>query len=111
MMMGIAVLFAVGVTPRTAWVSVTDTHVEAREVLAMPGGLYLSAHCAVRDFAIDGISALEIAQELATAELGWLAQQYADRQPIAIGKREADRLLADLKTWHQSGAWGRGPGG
>jgi hypothetical protein len=92
-----------------SWWHSTDTGIEARDLLALPNGLYLSAHCSIRQFAIIGISALEIAEELSVAELGWLAKQYAAEEPVAIGEREACRLLADLQSWHLRAGWGAGP--
>ncbi|BDT88525.1 DUF2726 domain-containing protein [Nocardia cyriacigeorgica] len=90
------------------WWRSTDTHVETRLLLALPGGLYLSAHCSVRDFVITGISAVDISQELAGAELGWLARKFAMQSPVAIGKREALKILAEVKTWHMRSSWSAG---
>jgi len=50
--------------------------VEARFVLTLPNGQYLMSSCRLRQFAIDGISATGVADELATAELSWLAARY-----------------------------------
>ena len=90
-----------------SWWRADGPRAEARDILALPNELYLSAHCAIRNFAIRGISALEIADELSTAELGWLAKQYAAQQPVAIGEREASQLLADLEGWHLHAGWGK----
>lgn len=88
------------------WWRSTETHIETRMILAMLNGLYLSAHCAVRNFAIPGISALDISQELAGAELGWLASEYAKNKPVAIGEREFKELMRDLEAWHFCSSWG-----
>lgn len=100
------------------WWRGTETQIEARDVLALPNGQFLAAHCAIRDFAIDGISALDIASELSTAELGWLAQQYDDGDAVAInaeqgarllndiGAEETDRLLKSSSGWHMRSGWG-----
>jgi hypothetical protein len=69
---------------------------ESRSLLSLPNGQYLFAQCAIRDFAIEGISALEICEELATAELGWLAQQYDDDAAVAISAEQGACLLDDI---------------
>lgn len=78
------------------WWRVIDGRAEARCVLALPNGQFLSSTCAVRQFAIEGISALEVAEELATAELGWLAERYEDDEPVALSHEQGRRLLDQL---------------
>jgi hypothetical protein len=102
------------------WWRPTDVQVETRILTSLSNGQYLFAQCAIRDFAIEGISALEISEELATAELGWLARQYDDGDAVAISARQGQRLLDEIgeraddsavrtvSGWHLSYAYGRG---
>lgn len=66
------------------WWRPTDVQIESRSLLSLTNGQYLFAQCAIRDFAIEGISALEVCEELSTAELGWLAWQYDEDDAVAI---------------------------
>jgi hypothetical protein len=102
------------------WWRPTDVQIETRILTALPNGHYLFAQCAIRDFAIEGISALEISEELATAELAWLARKYDDGEPVAIsaaqgqrvldemGKRADDSVIRTATGWHLSYSYGRG---
>ncbi len=87
----------------------------------MPGDLFLSAHCAIRQFAIEGISALDVATELCIAELGWLARGYANGEAVALSGDQGRRLLDEIgdadtrramtsgSGWHSSGGWSTWP--
>ena len=102
------------------WWRPTDVQIETRILTSLPNGQYLFAQCAIRDFAIEGISALEISEELATAELGWLARQYDDGDAVAIGAVQGQRVLDEIgkgaddsairtvSGWHLSYTYGRG---
>lgn len=102
------------------WWRPTSVQVETRVLTLMPNGHYLFAQCAIRDFAIEGISALEISEELATAELGWLARQYDEGHAVAIsaehgqrvldeiGKPAGDSALRTVSGWHLSYTYGQG---
>jgi very-short-patch-repair endonuclease len=92
------------------WWQARDGEVEARSVLALPNGQYLSSTCTIRQFAIQGISAPSIAEELATAELEWLAQRYDDGEPVALNPQQGRQLLEELTdqgapTVSFSGGW------
>jgi hypothetical protein len=117
-----------GVQWEARWWRRTDVQIETRLVASLPNGQYLLAQCAIRDFAIQGITALEISEELATAELGWLARKYDDGEAVALSPRQGQRVLDDIgqraedgairtvSGWHLSYAFGRGndfdrPGG
>jgi hypothetical protein len=102
------------------WWRPTDVQVETRMLMSLPNGQYLFAQCAIRDFAIEGISALEISEELATAELGWLAKQYDEGDAVAINAEQGQRVLdeigkragrSEMRTasgWRLSYSYGRG---
>lgn len=78
------------------WWRVIGGRAEARCVLALPNGQFLSSTCAIRQFAIEGIAALEVAEELATAELGWLTERYEDDEPVALSQEQGRRMLDEL---------------
>lgn len=102
------------------WWRGTDVQVETRILISLPNGLFLLAECAIRHFAIEGISALEMSEELATAELAWLARRYDDGEAVAISGAQRQRVLNEIGTragnsairtasrWHLSHAYGRG---
>lgn len=75
---------------------------EARALAALPSGQYLAASCALRQFAITGISALELAEELAMAELGWMASAYDDGKAVALSAEQGTALLAELSVRNQA---------
>lgn len=85
-----------------SWWRDGDGQVEARYLVALPNGQFLVANCAIRDFAIEGISALEVSQELVTAELGWLAQQYEDGDPVALSAAQGQQILEDVGPYIDS---------
>ena len=101
------------------WWRATDVQIETRILTSLPNGQYLFAQCAIRDFAIVGISALEISEELVTAELGWLARRYDEGDAKAIGaeqgrrvldeigKRADDSTMRTVSGWELSYAYGR----
>lgn len=91
---------------QASWWRTTPTHVEAQQLLAMPNDLYLAAKCRVRDFAIEGISAIDVAEELATVELAWLSDRYAHGEPVALGPKQAHRLEREMDSWHLYSGWG-----
>lgn len=85
-----------------SWWRDGDGQVEARSLMALANGQFLVANCAIRDFAIEGISALEISQELVTAELGWLAQQYESGDPVALSALQGQQILDDVGPYVDS---------
>lgn len=102
------------------WWRSTNVQIETRVLAQFANGQYLFAQCAIRDFVIEGISALEISEELATAELGWLARRYDDGDAVAISTEQGQRVLDEIGSraddstirtvsgWHLSYAYGRG---
>ncbi|WP_445187202.1 DUF2726 domain-containing protein [Pseudonocardia sp. Cha107L01] len=90
---------------RQWWRSV-GLEVESVNVVSLPNSLYLVGRCRMRNFALVGISAHDISQELSTAELGWLAHRYSKGEAVAIGKKDGDMLLGGLVNWNLSMAWG-----
>lgn len=78
------------------WWRATDVQIESRSLLSLSTGQYLFAQCAIRDFAIVGISALEVCWELSTAELAWLARQYDDGAAVALSATQGQRVLDDI---------------
>lgn len=101
------------------WWRSTGPTVEVRNLMALENGHFLAAHCVTRDFIIPGISALEIAQELAMAELGELAEEYETGSPVALSQEEGERIRADIGAaqgfgptpngWHITYSGGAGP--
>lgn len=102
------------------WWRGTDLQVETRILTSLPNGLYLFAQNAIRDFAIEGISALEISEEIATAELAWLARRYEAGEAVAISGAQGQQVLDEIgeradhsairtaSGWHLSYSYGRG---
>lgn len=104
------------------WWRSADGQTEVRILLALPGDWFLSSCCTIRDFAIEGISALSIAEELARAEMGWLAEQYDAGDAVAINRAQCDRILTEIDPdrssgfqfdgsstgWHLHAGWGAG---
>jgi hypothetical protein len=102
------------------WWREAGGQMKSRSLLLLPTGQYLFADCAIRDFAIEGISALELCEELAIAELGWLAQQYDNGSAVAISAKQgaqlieevgplaADSAIKSVTGWHLHYTWGRG---
>lgn len=102
------------------WWRAVGSQVETRILASLSNGQSLFAQCAVREFAIEGISALEISEELTTAELGWLARRYDEGDPVAISAAQCQRVLDEIGTsagssaittdsgWHLSYSYGRG---
>lgn len=78
------------------WWRTNGATVEVRNLMALENGHFLTARCVTRDFIIPGISALEIALELATAELGELAEDYEAGSPVALSQEEGERIRADI---------------
>jgi hypothetical protein len=93
------------------WWRATGRKIEVVDLIALAEGLFLKSECSIANFAIEGISALEIAQELSTAELGWIARRFDRGEGVALGRAEGDRLVADLRSWHFASGWGRPKGG
>lgn len=101
------------------WWRSTGPTIEVRNLMALENGHYLAAHCVTRDFAIPGISALEIARELAMAELGKLAEEYEAGSAVALSQEEGKRIRADIgetqgfgptaNGWHITYRGGDGP--
>ncbi|WP_188839291.1 DUF2726 domain-containing protein [Flexivirga endophytica] len=88
------------------WWRDTDGTTEAKCVLSLRNGQYLTSSCTLRSFAIEGISSLAVAEELAMAELGWLIHRYEADEPVALNKTQGEQLLAGLEAdneWHCSG--------
>lgn len=85
-----------------SWWRSRDGLVETRCLVAMANGQFLAANCTIRDFAIEGISALEISQQLATAELGWLARRYDEGDPVAISAAQGQQILDDVGPYKNS---------
>lgn len=88
---------------QVSWWRGGDGQVEARSLVALANGQFLVANCAIRDFAIEGISAMEISQELVSAEIGWLAQRYEDGDPVALSATQGRRILEDVGPYKDSG--------
>ncbi|MBW8173994.1 DUF2726 domain-containing protein [Ornithinimicrobium sp. Arc0846-15] len=78
------------------WWRVLDGRAETRSLLALPNGQFLSSSCEIRQFAIEGISALQLAEELTTAELGWLTECYEKAEPVALSHEQGRRMLDEL---------------
>lgn len=85
------------VTWYAQWCRRIGGRVEACCLLALTNGQFLSSTCAVRQFAIEGITAFDIAEELATAELGWQTQRYDNGEAVALHEAQGRRLLEDLQ--------------
>jgi hypothetical protein len=85
-----------------SWWRDRDGQVETRYLVALANGQFLVANCAIRDFAIEGISALEISQELVIAEIAWLAQQYEDGDPVALSAAQRQQILEDVGPYIDS---------
>lgn len=98
---------------QSSWWRARDGQCEARTLLALPNGLYLTSYCSLRDFTIEGVGALTISEELAVAELGWKARSFEEGGPYAIGKDDARQIRSEVEAegsgWSFSGGWGRGP--
>lgn len=84
------------------WWRGSDSTTEAQCALALANGQFLASSCALRHFAIEGISSLAVADELAMAELGWLIHRYEAGEAVALSPDQGVRLLADL---HPSNGW------
>lgn len=105
-----------------SWWRARDGQVETCYLVALANGQSLAANCKIRDFAITGISALEISQQLATAELGWLAKRYDEGEPVAISAAQAHQILNDvgpykdsskietMNGWNFAHSYGQAPG-
>lgn len=91
------------------WWRVIDGRAEARSLLALPNNQFLSSSCEIREFAIEGIAALEIAEELTTAELGWLTERYEEDEPVALSHEQGRRMLDELNPepgkYTSTGGW------
>jgi hypothetical protein len=79
------------------WWRSVQGRTEAQCVLELTNGQFLSSNCALQQFTIEGISALEVAEEIAMAELGWLAQRYEAGEPVALSAAQGRLLLDDLR--------------
>ena len=78
------------------WGRYPEGVVETQCVLALPNGQFLTSQCRLRHFAINGISAGEVADELATAELAWIADRYDAGEAVALSAEQGAKLLAEL---------------
>lgn len=85
------------------WRSTDNGGTEARAVAGLPSGQYLSSLCNLRRFAITGISALELAEELAMAELGWMASAYEAGEAVALNAEQGSALLDELSVKAETG--------
>lgn len=86
-------------------------------MLDLLNGQFISSLVSIRKFAIEGISARAVADELATAELGWLMQRYEAGEPVALSAQQGNALLDRLgrdirRAWSPEGwmmRWGSMP--
>ena len=78
------------------WGRHTGGHAEARGLAWLPNGQFLTSRCAIRDFAIQGIAAAFVAEELATAELGWVMKRYQAEEAVALSNAQGATLLAEF---------------
>lgn len=105
----------------STWWRGDDLSVEVRALACLVNGQYLSAQCAVRNFAIEGISALDIASDLTITELAWHARRYNRGEAVAlsaeqgaavqaeIGDPEAHTFNRTATGWHLSSAYHKTP--
>lgn len=103
--------------PYGGWWRDVDGQIEACCVLDLLNGQFISSLVSIRKFAIEGISARAVADELATAELGWLMQRYEAGEPVALSAQQGNALLDRLgrdirRAWSPEGwmmRWGSMP--
>lgn len=87
------------------WWRIAGGATEAKCVLSLRNGQYLTSSCALRSFSIEGISSLAVAEEMALAELGWMIARYELMEPVALNRAQGMQLLTDLDAdseWHRS---------